>query len=249
MRERLRLRWGKKAFFDIEDLFAFLVYVIILFFFIVIISIPSCRGSTTANGLGAGSSGIDRLGSEQQVVEMLRTQLPEDLPKLIAEKSGTEIGGLNIYLHLDFAAAKEFLEKNQAVYSRATYAEFIDRLQYSVRDKSGSYSSPEAKKARANVFAVVTRAVFVKEAYPPHLLENQPGLKKLLAYPEVYVRYGVAGYFAKEFEADLANPPLSPGAVRTENVFALVPLTMEQPESKPRIATIMLGISPGAVRQ
>ena len=223
---------GKKGLFDIEDFFAVFVYTLILFMFLIILSLPNCMGDRKLSGLAGESQSIDKLNYGQEIVEMLKTKLPDDLPSLIERQKDTKFGSLSLYRDLDYKAAEQDLTGNKRLYESQTYSEFIDNLQFMVTDKN----------ARNNIFAVVTRAVFVKELYPPHAIELRPDLKRVLVYPEVYVKYGVAGLFDRDFDADLSNHLLLPPYYKGE-VFAVIPLTNSA--ISPKTATVLLMIRPG----
>ncbi|MBI3036199.1 hypothetical protein HYY73_00360 [Candidatus Woesearchaeota archaeon] len=254
----------KKGLFDIEDFFSVLVYTLILFMFLVLLSLPNCRGDRTVQGLASNAGSIDRLNGEQLILEMLRTPLPDNLAGVIASKKDTKITmkftlytglaeaiptsfeteeSFEIYKGKDWGDAATLLSKEKGLYKGATYADFIDNLQF---------MEPDAKK-RGNAFAVVTRAVFVRQLYPPHMIELNPGLENVFTYPEVYVKYGVAGKFGKK-DADLSNPlpeekpvKVSIGGTTTiaersiGDAFAVIPVS--DGSLSPRTATVLLKIA------
>lgn len=259
-----KMRNGKRGLFDIEDFFAVLVYVLILFILLVIMSLPQCSRSVV-QGLASNAASIDRLSHEQTLLEMLKTQLPDNLPDLIGRQANKEISmdftlqpglaeatttsvdtneSFPIYKGIDKDAAIKMLQNNPQLYKEKIYAEFIDSLQFSVKNS----------KERENTFAVVTRALFIHEVYPPHMLETMPELKKVLTYPELYVKYNTASSF-KANDADLANrmpaKPLSVDLVGTTKVkqasvgeaLAIIPVT--DGSAGPRTAAVMLSIYPG----
>lgn len=225
----------KKGFLEMEDLFSVLVYALIFFFFLVILSVPHCRGSTTLEGLEGTSEGIAKLNSEQELLEMLRTPLPDNLPAVIDGKKDEKVWeSHDIYSGANYILAVGELSDNDKVYRGKTYGEFIDSLQHSVADVT----------TRNAVFAAVTRAVFLKSAYPPHVMELRPDTNNIMVYPEVYVKYGIVGTFEKESFADLSNrlPPLK-HLPRRDVAIAFIPLTSDELAPEARVATIMMTIA------
>lgn len=253
--------------FDIEDFFSVLTYTLILFMFLVLLSLPNCRGGRTLQGLSSGADSIDRLNSEQLLLEMLRTPLPDNLPDVIIKQNDKRITvkftlhtglaeaapvsfeteeSFEIYKGLEMNDAVNLLNGRQDLYKGKTYAEFIDVLQFTEQDA----------KRKSNVFGVVTRAVFVSAMFPPHRIDLQPQLKEILTYPEVYVKYHIAGKFEKT-DADLANPPVEKKPVKVNTVgttikvaesavgesFAVIPITDQS--VSPKTATVMLKIARG----
>ncbi|MBI2550523.1 hypothetical protein HYV83_05090 [Candidatus Woesearchaeota archaeon] len=256
----------KKGLFDIEDFFSVLTYTLILFMFLVLLSLPKCSSGRTVQGLSSDANSVDRLNGEQLVLEMLRTPLPDNLPDVITSHSQkdtkitmkfTLYTGLaeaapasfeteenfSIYKGQDWGGAVTLLNSKKELYKGATYADFIDNLQFmeSNNDK------------RKNLFAVVTRAVFVRQLYPPHVIELHPELEKVLTYPEVYAKYGVAGKFGKK-DADISNPlpeekpvKVSIGGTTTVaeqsvgDAFAVIPVS--DGSLSPRTATVLLKIA------
>ncbi len=255
--------FGKKGLFDIEDFFSVLVYTLILFMFLVVLSLPKCSDDRALQALTSDSSNFDRLNGEQLLLEMLRTPLPDNLPDVVTSQKDKKItmkftlySGLaeaaptsfeteesfEIYRGLNLNDAVNTLKSREGLYKGATYALFIDNLQF---------IEPDIGK-RKNVFAAVTRAVFVRQLYPPHVIELKPELKTILTYPEVYVKYGTASGFDKK-NADLSNPPpegkpikVSIGGTTTVaeqsagDAFAVIPAS--DGSLSPRTATIMLKI-------
>lgn len=254
---------GKKGLFDIEDFFSVLVYTLILFMFLVVLSLPKCSDDRTLQALTSDSSNFDRLNGEQQLLEMLRTPLPDNLPELVNSQKDKKItmkftlySGLaeaaptsfeteesfEIYRGLNLNDAANTLKSVEGLYKGVTYAEFINNLQFMESDAS----------KRKNVFAAVTRAVFVRQLYPPHMIELKPELKTILTYPEVYGKYGTAGGFDKK-NADLSNLPPEARPIKvsiggtttlaeqsTGDAFAVIPVS--DGSLSPRTATVMLKI-------
>lgn len=82
---------GKKGLFDIEDFFSVLVYTLILFMFLVVLSLPNCRGDRAIEALTSDSSNFDRLNGEQLLLEMLRTPLLDNLPDVVTSQKDKKI--------------------------------------------------------------------------------------------------------------------------------------------------------------
>lgn len=222
---------SKRGLFDIEDFFSFIVYTLILFMFLIILSVPNCS-LRPEQKLTSSLDRLDRLNSEQELVEMLRTKLPDNLPMFIEGKRSLKIGAFELYYRIsDYDKAKKALEENPWLYKGLTYSEFIDRLGFFVGDL-------EVKKS---IFALTTRALFVKDVFPPHFKELDTSERAFLTYPEIYVKYNVAGGFSYDTDADLENPPLFPGTISSGVVFQVIPLTDKS--VSPAFATIALPIN------
>lgn len=221
---------GKKGMFDIEDLFAFIVYTLIMFMFLIILSIPNCS-LRPEQKLSSDLSSLDRLNSEQELLEMLRTQLPEDLPAVIESKNSIKIGSFSIYYRVsDYNGAKSALEKNAWLYKGLTYSEFIDRLEFFTADR----------KLKKDIFSVVTISVFVKDIYPPHIKELDLAGRNFWTYPEVHVKYGIGGRFDYDLGSDLETLPIYPGGLNYGEVLTVIPLTDKS--KSPRMATVVLKV-------
>ena len=218
--------------FDIEDFFSFIVYTSILFLFLVIISTPKCT-ARPEQIVNSDLSQEDKLNHEQIVLEMLRTPLPDDLPTLIDKQKSLIVNGFDIYNDIKYEQAKNILLGNERIYKGQSYSNFIDNLEFMVPDDDD----------RNSVFATVTRAVFVREDFPPDAIEIQPDLKRFLTYPEIYVKYGIASRFDEATDADLSNRLLLSYAAT--DVLAIIPVTDEK--FKARTASVILKIHPTGV--
>lgn len=224
---------NKRGLFDIEDFFSFIVYIIILFMFLIILSVPNCSLRPDQK-LTSNIDKLDRLNSEQEIVEMLRTKLPDNLPQFIEDQRILKIGGFDLYHRIsDYDKAKKDLEENPWLYKGLTYSEFIDRLEFFAEDL----------KVKNSIFSLATRAMFVKDTYPPHVteLDFSGRTKTLLTYPEIYVKYGVAGGFSYDIDADLENHPIFPGISYSGVVLQIIPLTDKS--VSPAFATVALIIN------
>lgn len=221
---------GKKGLFDIEDLFSFIVYVLIMFMFLIILSIPNCAVRPEQK-LSSDLSSFDKLNSEQELLEMLRTQLPDNLPGFIEGRKGLKIGNFPVYYRIsDYNAAKSALEKNAWLYKGLTYSEFIDRLEFFAADN----------KLKNDVFSLVTISAFVKDIYPPHIRELDLAERNFWAYPEMHVKYGMAGRFDYDLDSDLETLPIYPGSLNYGEALAVIPLTDKS--KSPRMATVVLKV-------
>lgn len=250
---------SKKGLFDIEDLFSFFVYILVLFVFLAILSLPQCSNRAVAS-ITSDTRNVDILNSQQDVAEMLKTMLPDNLAQLIEAQSGktyyskvltqyaageTVSNAVEseekkpIYDGLDKTQAISLLETNRDIYLGKTYAEFIDGLQFIAATES----------RRNNLFGVVTRAMFLKSAYPVQVIDLNPQLNELTVYPEVYVKFGIAGKFDSG-DADLKNPTPETAELTTSftgvsyrrpaagDAYAIIPLA--DSSLNPRTATIKL---------
>jgi hypothetical protein len=229
---RLKIKFGKRGLFDIEDVFAILIYLLIVFMLIVITSTNACTRTNTLRGLEATATIQDELNAEKELLDMLKTPLPDDLVRLIDEQENIEVSTLPIYNRVRKNVARDVLGNDDKIYLGKTYGEFIDNLQYMVDDS-----------ARNDVFAVVTRAVFVKKSFPPHSIELIPEKGEIYAYPEVHVKYGVTRVFDINGEADLSN--IIEGFVGKASLglaYAFIPLTKSNIDQ--RTATILIVIKP-----
>ncbi|MBI2145020.1 hypothetical protein HYU18_01720 [Candidatus Woesearchaeota archaeon] len=232
----IRVKFGKRGLFDIEDFFSFVVYILILFMFVILLSLPKCS-PTAEQKLTSDVSRLDRLHAEQELSEMLRTQLPGNLPALIESKKSLKINGLEIYYRVKgYAGAKGALEANPGLYTGLTYAQFIDRLEF---------LEGVSTETKNSIFQLVTRAVFVKDVFPPHIKELDLEERSFLIYPEVYVKYGVAGKFYYESDADLSNLPIFYGGTYGGEAIAVIPLTDQS--KKPAAATVALRVEQGVL--
>ncbi len=221
---------SKRGLFDIEDFFSFIVYTLILFMFLIILSVPNCS-LRPEEKLTSSLDKLDRLNSEQELVEMLRTKLPDNLPQFIENKKSLKISTFGLYYRIsDYDEAKETLEKNPWLYKGLTYSEFIDRLGFFAEDLN----------VKKSIFALTTRALFVKDIYPPHVKELDTSERTFLTYPEIYVKYNVAGGFSYDIDADLENFPIS-RVISSGVVFQVIPLTDKS--VSPAFATIALPIN------
>lgn len=221
---------GKKGMFDIEDLFSFIVYVLIMFMFLIILSIPNCSFRPEQK-LSSDLSSFDRLNSEQELLEMLRTQLPDNLPGFIEDRKDLKIGKFSVYYRIsDYNGAKSALEKNSWLYKGLTYSEFIDRLEFFAADD----------KLKNDIFSLVTISVFVNDIYPPHIKELDLSERNFWTYPEVHIKYGIAGRFDYDLDSDLESLPIYPGGLSYSEVFTVIPLTDKS--KSPRMAAIVLKV-------
>ena len=221
---------GKRGMFDMEDFFSFIVYILIMFMFLIILSTPRCS-LRPEQKLTSDLSQFDKLNSEQELLEMLRTHLPDDLPAVIESKKSLKIGSFSIYYRIsDYNKAKNTLENNAWLYKGTTYSEFIDRLEFFAADS----------KLKNDVFALVTTGIFVKDLYPPHIRELDLSDRHFWTYPEVHVKYGVAGRFDYDLDSDLETVPLFPGGLNFNEVIAIIPLT--DMSKSPRLATVALNV-------
>ena len=224
----------KKGMFDIEDFFSFIVYTSILFLILVIISTPQCS-ARPEQIVNSDLSQEDKLNYEQMIVEMLRTPLPDDLPALIDKQKGLKVNGFDIYRDVNYKQAENILVGNANIYKGQTYSNFIDNLEFMVPNEGD----------RNAIFAAVTRAVFVREDFLPHVTELQPDLKAYLTYPEIYVKYGIASRFDSLTDADLSNYLVL--STETASVLAVIPITDQDPNFKARTASVLLKIRPSGV--
>jgi competence protein ComGC len=229
----MRMLRNKKGFFDIEDLVAVLVYVLVVTLLVAIASIPACD---VAQKLEGESSSIDILNAQKELNDMLKTPLPNNLPALIESQKGKQVWGVyDIYDNMGDkeGVAIDVLSENDKIYRGQTYGQFIDNLQFLVSDSDRNF-----------VFDAVTRAMFVREAFPPHVKEVNLEYEEIFIYPEVYVKYGAARIFEKDGESDLINrPPRDRSSKGT--VYAFIPLTSDQFGSEPRTATILMTVKGG----
>ncbi len=221
---------SKRGIFDIEDFFSFIVYILIMFMFLIILSTPRCS-LRPEQKLTSDLSQFDKLNSEQELLEMLRTHLPDDLPIVIGSKKSLKIGSISIYYRIsDYNGAKKALENNAWLYKGLTYSEFIDRLEFFAADS----------KLKNDMFAMVTTGIFVKDRYPPHITELDFSNRHFWTYPEVHVKYGIARRFDSDLDSDLETLPLLPGGLNFDEVIVVIPLTDKS--KSPRMATVALNV-------
>ncbi len=223
--------------FDIEDFFSFLIYILVLFMFLIILSLPRCS-LRPEQKLTSDLEKVDRLNSEQQLAEMLKTQLPANLPGFVDGKKGVKLAGkLWLYSGVsDYGKALDALKKNPQLYTSLTYSEFIDRLGF----------LEVKKEVKNDIFSIATRALFVRDIYPPHIKELDTTERQFLEYPEVYVKYGIGSRFDVDFDADLSNHPILPLDYSGDAV-AVIPLTDKV--TNPPMATVVLVIHKGILSQ
>ena len=221
---------GKRGMFDMEDFFSFIVYILIMFMFLIILSTPRCS-LRPEQKLTSDLSQLDKLNSEQELLEMLRTQLPDDLPAAIENKKSLKVGSFSIYYRIsDYNAAKNSLENNAWLYKGLMYSEFIDRLEFFAGDK----------ELKNDIFSLVTISVFVKDSLPPHIKELDLTQRHSWTYPEVHVKYGIAGRFDYDLDSDLETLPIFPGGLNLNKVIAIIPLTDKS--KSPSMATVALDV-------